>query len=78
MSVEEPPFALCQPEGTLIGLGVRRRYCDVAAARAALKSVGLVVLRRHIETCVADALESRGTDRARIIEELIGVLSKED
>ncbi len=51
---------------------------QVAAARAALKSVGLMVLRRHIETCVADALESRGTDRARIIEELIGVLSKED
>ena len=59
------------------------QYCvdiltQVAAARAALKSVGLMVLRRHIETCVADALQSRGTDRARIIEELIGVLSKED
>jgi len=59
------------------------QYCvdiltQVAAVRAALKSVGLVVLRRHIETCVADALGSRGPDRARIIEELIGVLSKEE
>ncbi|ORJ61956.1 isochorismate synthase [Mycobacterium simiae] len=34
----EPPFALCGPRGTLIGEGVRARYPDLAAARAALTS----------------------------------------
>ncbi len=38
MSVAEPPFALCEPTGTLIARGVRRRYCDVGAAQAALRS----------------------------------------
>ncbi len=34
----EPPFALCGPTRTLIADGVRRRYGDVAAAQAALRS----------------------------------------
>ncbi|OBH61444.1 hypothetical protein A5685_25025 [Mycobacterium colombiense] len=34
----EPPFALCGPTGTLIADGVRRRYDDVGAAQAALRS----------------------------------------
>lgn len=38
MSIAEPPFALCEPTGTLIAHGVRRRYCDVGAAQAALRS----------------------------------------
>ena len=38
MSVAEPPFALCEPKGSLVAQGVRRRYCDVAAAQAALDS----------------------------------------
>ncbi|MEB3982198.1 isochorismate synthase [Mycobacterium sp. 663a-19] len=38
MSAIEPPFALCGPRGTLIADGVRARYRDVQAARAALRS----------------------------------------
>lgn len=34
----EPPFALCGPTRTLIADGVLRRYCDVGAAQAALRS----------------------------------------
>ena len=34
----EPPFALCGPTQTLVAGGVRRRYSDVAAAQAALRS----------------------------------------
>lgn len=34
----EPPFALCGPTHTLVADGVRRRYCDVRAAQAALRS----------------------------------------
>jgi isochorismate synthase len=34
----EPPFALCGPTRTLIADGVSRRYCDVGAAQAALRS----------------------------------------
>lgn len=35
---QEPPFALCGPTGTLVADGVRRRYRDVTAAQAALRS----------------------------------------
>ncbi|MCV7245773.1 isochorismate synthase [Mycobacterium mantenii] len=38
MSNHEPPFALCGPTQTLLADGVRRRYGDVAAAQAALRS----------------------------------------
>ncbi len=34
----EPPFALCGPRGTLVADGVRAGYCDIGAARAALRS----------------------------------------
>ncbi|WP_156685760.1 isochorismate synthase [Mycobacterium sp. Marseille-P9652] len=34
----EPPFVLCAPGQTLIAEGVRRRYCDVRAAQAALRA----------------------------------------
>ncbi len=59
------------------------KYCvdimtQISAVRAALKSVGMVILRRHVETCVADAIETGGTERSQIIDELMGVLSKED
>ncbi|MEY8017738.1 isochorismate synthase [Mycobacterium servetii] len=38
MSATEPPFALCGPRGALVADGVRDRFCDVRAARAALRS----------------------------------------
>ena len=58
------------------------KYCvdiltQISAVRAALHSVGMLILRRHVETCVANAIETGGTDRIQIIDELIGVLSRE-
>ncbi len=58
------------------------RYCvdvllQVAAARAALDGVGKVLLRSHVETCVADAFASgRPKERKEKAEELIEVFSK--
>jgi len=53
------------------------RYCvdvldQIAAVRAALGAVGQVVMRNHIETCVASALASPNRhDREEKISELV-------
>lgn len=58
------------------------RYCvdvlhQVAAVRAALDGVGKLILRSHVETCVADALVSgRPKDRTEKIDEIMQVFSK--
>ena len=57
-------------------------YCvdiltQVAAARSALNRVGLMILQRHIETCVSDAVKAGGKGRQEIIDELVEVLSRE-
>ena len=59
------------------------KYCvdiltQISAVRAALNSVGMVILKRHIETCVSEAIEVGGIERVQIIDELMSVLSKED
>jgi len=38
VSPNEPPFALCGPQGALVGDGVRVRYSDVREAQQALRS----------------------------------------
>ena len=68
--------------------GIRRmvedeKYCvdiltQISAVRAAMNSVGMVILRRHIETCVSEAIKSGGEERTHIIEELMSILSKEE
>ncbi len=58
------------------------RYCvdvllQVAAVRAALDGVGKLILRSHVETCVAEALVSgRPRDRKEKIEEIMEVFSR--
>ena len=59
------------------------KYCvdiltQISAARAALNSVAMLILRRHVETCVSDAIGAGGAERGRIIEELMGVLAREE
>lgn len=56
------------------------RYCvdilkQLAAARAALKSVGMVLLEDHTKHCVHDALSKKNKGN-EIIEELIDVIKK--
>jgi DNA-binding FrmR family transcriptional regulator len=64
--------------------GIRRmheqgRYCadvldQLAAARAALEAVGFLLLERHVDGCVRDALESAtGSERAA---ELVSVVRR--
>lgn len=58
------------------------RYCvdvllQVAAVRAALDRVGKLLLRSHVETCVADAFASgREGDREEKVAELMEVFSR--
>ena len=58
------------------------KYCidiltQVSAVRAALHSAGMLILRRHVETCVSDAVDSGGMKRIEIIDELMSVITKE-
>lgn len=67
--------------------GIRRMveeeaYCvdivtQIAAARAALKQAGLAILKRHIETCISDAVRKGGSERTRVISELMQVLTRD-
>jgi len=58
------------------------KYCvdiltQISAARAALNQVGMIVLRRHVEHCVVDAVKNPdGAAGPRIIDELMSVISK--
>jgi DNA-binding FrmR family transcriptional regulator len=58
------------------------RYCvdvllQVASARAALGHAGSLVLRSHVETCVADAMASgTSADRREKVDELMDVFSR--
>ena len=58
------------------------RYCvdlllQVAAVRAALDSMGKLLLKSHVETCVTDAIASgRPRDRRQKIDELMEIFSK--
>lgn len=57
-------------------------YCvdillQISAVQGALEQVQKLVLGRHIESCVADALRSGSrTDRQRKIDELLDVFSR--
>ena len=57
------------------------KYCidiltQISAVRAALNSVGQVILKRHIETCVSDAIEIGGANKTEIIDELMTVFAR--
>jgi len=73
-------------EGQIRGIGrmvEEEKYCmdiltQISAARSALNKVGMIVLRRHIEHCVSDAIRSDGMEGHKIIDELMEILSKED
>lgn len=66
--------------------GIRRmvaeeRYCidiltQVSAVRAALNGLGLHVLKRHLDHCVADAARDDGNELPRVVEELKAVLDR--
>ena len=59
------------------------KYCidilnQISAARSALDKTGKLILRRHIDHCVADAIRDGGKNSREIIDELMSVFSKEE
>ena len=59
------------------------KYCidivnQISAIRSALNSVGKLILRRHIDNCVADAIKNNGENRKEVIDELMEIFSKEE
>ena len=66
--------------------GIRRmvaeeRYCidvliQISAVRAALNALGLHVLKRHLDHCVADAARDDGEELPRVVNELMLVLAR--
>ena len=68
--------------------GIRRmieeeRYCidiltQVSAVRAALNSLGLNVLKRHLDHCMADAARRDDRELPRVVDELMAVLGRSD
>jgi DNA-binding FrmR family transcriptional regulator len=58
------------------------QYCidiltQVSAVRSALNSAGMKVLRRHIETCVSEAIKDGGQIKDEMINELMVILSRQ-
>jgi DNA-binding FrmR family transcriptional regulator len=58
------------------------QYCidiitQISAVRSALNSVGMKILRRHIETCVSESIKDSGHGKDEMIEELMVVLSRQ-
>ena len=58
------------------------QYCvdiltQVSAVRSALNSAGMKILRRHIDTCVSEAIRDGGESKEQIIEELMTILSRQ-
>lgn len=58
------------------------KYCidiltQVSAARSALNSVGMKILRRHVDTCVSEAIKDGGESKEEMINELMAILSKQ-
>ena len=70
-----------QVEG-IARMATEDRYCvdllmQVASAQAALAQIGKLVLRSHVETCVADAFASgKAAERKRKIDELMDVFTR--
>jgi DNA-binding FrmR family transcriptional regulator len=59
------------------------QYCidiltQISAVRSALNSVGMKVLRRHIDTCVSEAIKNGGETKDEMIEELMTILSRQE
>lgn len=77
---------LSRIEGQIRGLQrmvAEDRYCgeildQIHSVQQALKSVGRMITRNHLETCVTDALRSGDEDAAEeTYDEIMGLLKKE-
>jgi DNA-binding FrmR family transcriptional regulator len=83
--VEQAGARLRKLSGQLRGIErmiAERRYCvevldQIAAVQAALSGLGKLVLRNHIETCVAETLTGgSAVERKKKIEELVAIYGR--
>lgn len=73
-------------EGQIRGIQkmvVEEKYCvdivnQISAARSALNSVGMLILNRHIDRCVSNAIKNNGVNSREVIDELMALFSKEE
>ncbi len=59
------------------------KYCidiltQISATRAALDGVGKVILRRHLDSCVSNAIRSDDVQIKEILDELMQIFAKEE
>ncbi len=59
------------------------KYCidiltQISAARAALNKVGNIILKRHLDQCVSNAIRNDGLNGKELIDELMEIFSKEE
>ena len=82
---EEALRRLRNIEGQVRGLQKmvqEEKYCvdiltQISAVRSALNQVGMLVLKRHVQHCVVNAVKSPdASEGGKIIDELMGVISK--
>ena len=67
--------------------GVRKmveddKYCidilnQISAARAALDSVAKIILKKHIDTCITEAIQNKAENSRELIDELMSLFIKE-
>lgn len=67
--------------GGIIRMVESESYCpeiltQIAAARSALRKAGLSILKRHVESCVSDALRSGKEEGSALIDEMMMVLDR--
>jgi DNA-binding FrmR family transcriptional regulator len=58
-------------------------YCvdilrQISAVRAAINQAGMIILRRHVENCVSDAIRSDPNQSKEVIDELMEIFSKNE
>ena len=68
--------------------GVRKmveeeKYCidilnQISAARAALDSVAKIILKKHIDTCITEAIQNKAENSRELIDELMSLFIKEE
>jgi DNA-binding FrmR family transcriptional regulator len=85
-ALEEAKTRLKKIEGQIRGITRMvedNKYCidivnQISAARAALNNTAMVILRKHLETCVSAAMLEGGGRREAIIDEMMDLLKKQE
>ena len=59
------------------------KYCidiltQISATKAALDGVGKVILRRHLDRCVSNAMRNEDVNIKEILDELMEIFAKEE